>query len=800
MIRSAGNYHLLLRFCSSPFMKTNFSLILSIAIAAHLCAIEAPPESDPTVKQRGPFYSGCIRWRSEEDVIGYKGMVITLGKDANAYVCYDSELVRMSLGWVTNGKRFGLTVPRFNAPPPTVAGTPIFGTAKMPGWASDGVFADPRKDKRGPLPREWAHHKGIYVHGKQVLLHHSVGAVDVLELPGFERVEQWPVFTRTFQTAQDARDLALTVLYVPGAVLDPAESGVIVRNPANGESHVVACEGGVAATWEVREGSVILKLASVVANQPFRLDIAALGKAKDAPNDALALSPVPLDLREFTHGSAPLWPKPVLTKGERAKDDAAYVVDRISEPAKNPWKADTLFGGFDFFDNGRAAICTAQGEVWVVSGIDDSLQKLSWRRFASGLFQPLGVRIVRGDVYVIGRDQITKLRDLNNDGEADLYENFNNDTILSTNPADYSLDLQTDSAGNFYFGKATPWFPDITTPNQGVLFKVSPDGKKSDIIATGLRVPNGVAISPSDEIAVSENQGHWQPSSKVNLIRPGGFYGMMPSAQRDIEMNWGDKTINVNPSDPAVRKELGFTGYGPKNPVPTLLYDRPLAWLPYGVDNSSGAPFWAVTDKWGPLSNQLLFTSYGRCLLFATLRHKVGELEQGAMVPMNLSFDTGIMRGRVSPRDGQVYVAGLRGWLTTAQRPGGLYRVRYTDKPAHQPVDFAVRTNDVDIRFSDPLDSSTATDVANYTAERWNYFWSGAYGSAEYSVTHPKVPKHDTLTIKSAHLSSDGRTLALDIADMRKSHQLQLNMKLHTADGTAIERVIYITVPVLATP
>ena len=556
----------------------------------------------------------------------YKGIVITLGKDANAYVCYDSELVRMSLGWVADGKRFGLTVPRFNSPPPRVAGTLVFGTATMPGWASGGKFADPRDGKRGPLPKDWAHHKGLYVHGRQVVLNYSVGAVDVLELPDFERVEQWPVFTRTFQTAQNATDLALTVLHVPGAVLEPAESGMIVRNPATGQSYLVACEGGGGATWEVRKGSVILKLASVVANQPFRLDIASLGKTNEAPNDALALSPVPADLRELTQGRAPLWPQPVVTKGERAKDDAAYVVDRITEPAKNPWKADTLFGGFDFFADGRAAVCTAQGEVWVVSGIDDTLEKLSWRRFASGLFQPLGLRIVRDEVYVIGRDQITRLRDLNGDGEADLYENFNNDTILSSNAADYNLDLQTDSAGNFYFGKATPWFPDITTPHQGVIFKVSPDGAKSEIIATGLRVPNGLAVSPSGEIAVSENQGHWQPSSKVNLIHPGGFYGMMPSAQREIEMTWGDKTITVNPSDPAVRKELGFTGYGPKNPVPTRLYDRPLAWLPYAVDNSSGAPFWAVTDKWGPLSGQLLFTSYGRCALFATLRHKVGEI------------------------------------------------------------------------------------------------------------------------------------------------------------------------------
>ncbi len=246
--------------------------ILFFAIDVNVRAVEAPPEEDPTVKQRGPFYSGCIRWRSDEDVIGYKGMVITLGKDADAYVCYDSELVRLSLGWVSDGKRYGLQVPRFNAPPPTVAGTVVWGTAKTPGWASDGIFADPRDGKCGPLPKEWAHHKGLYVHGDQVVLNYSVGAVDVLELPGFERVERWPVFTRTFQTATNATDLALTVLHVPGAVLEPMESGMIVRNPTSGEIILVACEGG---------GPAALKNTPAMTNtvQPARRRVAGIGRS-----------------------------------------------------------------------------------------------------------------------------------------------------------------------------------------------------------------------------------------------------------------------------------------------------------------------------------------------------------------------------------------------------------------------------------------------------------------------------------------------------------------------------------------
>jgi len=761
-------------------------------------AIEAPPEEDPTAKKRGPVFSGGIRWRNQEDVIAYKGLVLTLGEKRNAFVCYDTELLRFSLGWVNDGKRFGLTVPKFNTPKPQVAGTAVFGAARAPGWAKEGGFDDPRMGKRGSLPTDWAHHKGFYQHGRQVVLHSTVGAVEMLELPGFASVEGRPVFTRTIQPLQDAPTLVINLMHVPGAELSEAEMGVNVRSTKTGQMYLVACEGGTGAEWKMRGDSLTLKLASAAANAPFRIAIASLGKTGEIPpNDVLALPPVPADLRPLTQGGPVLFPDVVTTQGERAADDAAYVVDRLTEPAKNPWNADVLFGGFDFFDDGRAAVCTAQGEVWIVSGIDEGLQKLEWRRFASGLFQPLGLKIVRGEVHVGGRDQITRLRDLNGDGEADHYANLNNDALLGTNGAEYSIDLQTDSAGNFYFGKATSYRPDIQHPHEGVLFKVSRDGAKSEIIATGFRVPSGIAIGPQDEIAVSDQQGHWMPSSKLSVIRPGGFYGMMPAAQREIELKWRGETIRANPSDPAVRKEFGFTGWGPANPMPARSFDLPLAWLPYLVDTSSGAPFWAVTDQWGPLGGHLLFTSYGRCALFATLRHKVGDREQAAMVPLGLRFGTGIQRGRVNPRDGQVYLAGLRGWLTTAQKDGGLYRVRHTAQPAHLPVDFKATKAGVELRFSDALDPACLDDLKRIAAQRWNYYYSGNYGSLEYSVTSPKKPERETVAVKAARFGDDARTLTLDLADMRASHQLQLDLKLRTADGADITRTLHLTIPVL---
>src|SRR5439155_4982795 len=99
--------------------------------------------------------------------------------------------------------------------------------------------------------------------------------------------------------------------------------------------------------------------------------------------------------------------------------DGPYTIDVLPLPDDNPWRSWMRPGGFDFFADGRrAAVCTWQGDVWVVDGLGGQSGQLSWRRIASGLFQPLGLKIVAEKIYVTCRDQITVLHDLNGDGEA----------------------------------------------------------------------------------------------------------------------------------------------------------------------------------------------------------------------------------------------------------------------------------------------------------------------------------------------------------------------------------------------
>ena len=202
------------------------------------------------------------------------------------------------------------------------------------------------------------------------------------------------------------------------------------------------------------------------------------------------------------------------------------------------------------------------------------------------------------------RDQITHLHDLNNDGEADFYENFNNDCQVSPSFHEFTFDLQRDSKGNFYYSKAGPVKPggrgwQTITANNGAILKVSPDGKNFSVYASGLRAPNGVGVGPNGELVVSDNQGNWIPSSKVNWVKRGGSYGFAPHSKRDD----ADKR-----------------------------FDPPMLWLPHSVDRSTGQPSWVTSDNFGLPRGTMLLTSYGNASLFIMLHEDVGGRKQAGAV------------------------------------------------------------------------------------------------------------------------------------------------------------------------
>ncbi len=82
----------------------------------------------------------------------------------------------------------------------------------------------------------------------------------------------------------------------------------------------------------------------------------------------------------MTAGGPRHWGDALETKGTLGTGNGAYVVDSLNPPEKNPYHSWLRFAGLDFFPDGRAAACTWNGDVWIISGIDDKLEHVTWKQ------------------------------------------------------------------------------------------------------------------------------------------------------------------------------------------------------------------------------------------------------------------------------------------------------------------------------------------------------------------------------------------------------------------------------------
>jgi hypothetical protein len=714
---------------------------------------KAPKVEGPwTRMDYGPFI--CATIKLADDNYALKGISIHLGDKDEAAMVFDTDLLRFGAGWT--GDFLDLTNVAFSGQHgvnSTPAGKIMFVSPQLPGamqgQPSERIAKDPRPKPFGPIPHDWAKYKGLYLHGKRVVLHYTVGNVDVLDTPWAQSVDGKTVLTRTIKLS--ASDQPLTML---------------IDKPGEDEAPALAASAGVQV--QSLDGNRYVVFPARQSATTYRIAIAPDSALKPADLDHVVAQNEDVDA--LIQPGPARWTIPVITKGEVATSTTQpYVLDTITAPEENPWHSWLRFGGFDFFSDGRAAVSTWSGDVWLVSGIDSKLDKITWKRFATGLFQPLGLKIVDDQVYVLGRDQITKLIDNNHDGEADSYECFNNDCQVSSSFHEFAFDLQTDSKGNFYYTKAGPVNPggrgwQIITDNNGDMLRVSKDGSKFEVFASGLRAPNGMSIGPDDQITVADNEGTWVPACRLSFVRPGS----------DM---------------------LGVPDLSHANPPPKK-FDPPICWLPHGdVDNSSGGQVWVTSDKWGPFKDRLLHMSYGTCSLFLAMYEKVDDTVQGGVVKFpDLPFITGIDRGRFNPVDHQLYVTGRRGWQTTAVKDCGFQRVRYTGAPVHMPSELHVKKDGVSITFTTPVDSRSAVDPGNWNIEQWNYHWSSDYGSAEWSVMDPKEKGHDGVDVEKVTISPDKKTVFLKLDEVIPVMQMKIQMKIKSADGNAMNYAIYNTI------
>ena len=659
------------------------------------------------------------------DNIAQKGIAMRLDdgpggvSKGRAWMIYDHDTMRVATattgGFVdwkgiafdgSHGSHTGLTGERH------------FINPTGPGW-SLGEFEDTRaaaKDGKKYGPHAGLKFAGLYTHQNKIVIAADIYGTRVLESPAWLDYGTTPVFVRTINVAESKQPLWLRVT--------PENVNVVLR----GEGRLTK-DGGF---W-------VAKLPSEAKAQLF------ISKVDPASLDTLAKTfAAPLDLTPLTQGGPSKWPQVVTTTSVAGKEDGAFAADDFTLPLDNPFQSWMRPGGFDFTPDGKAAIVAMwNGDVWRVDGVmDKAPAKLTWRRIASGLFQPLGVKFRGEELFITCRDQLARLRDLNGDGETDFIECFNDDAQVTEHFHEFAMGLQTDAAGNFYYAKSGRHALDSVVPQHGTLLKVSADGTKTEILATGFRAANGVCLNDDGTFFVTDQEGFWTPKNRINRVKVGGFYGNM----------YGYTNV-TDTSDSAM--------------------EQPLVWVTNDKDRSPAELVWVPKNTWGTLGGSLLNLSYGTGRAFIVPHEEVNGQWQGAVCELPMpAFATGIMRGRFGS-DGALYTCGMFAWAGNATSPGGFHRIRRTDRPAQAPVAVQATKGTLSVTFSDPI-STPACSMKVWTLQR-----TKNYGSKHHD-------EHE-LTIQAVKLSGDKRTVILDIPDLAPTQCYELKIGDRVLHGTIHE-------------
>jgi glucose/arabinose dehydrogenase/cytochrome c2 len=745
-------------------MFARLRLLFAIALGPVACTFAANPAvSDPYgewLEADAPFFSSVLDARkagtpSSASNLTPRGIVLHAGGDA--WVCFDPDLMRVAAVWRGSGVTPVALAPgsyhasdRKTTPGqeklPEPAGKVLLANGIYPGWqlGERATFTDPRSPApspdeigRGPIDADQARFSALRLTQDGVVLAYTVGNSTVREWIEAGRENDGVSINRHLEIS--ARATAVTL------VVGTAAPGFAVTLTNADGSHAVLLSGA-----KLPDGTTatLVRIPAGTSAAHFCVSLAPAG-AKPAPVRAIpAAQP------------ATRWAGTVSTPVTRAPDSGAYVVDEIELPSRNPWRRAIRASDIQFLADGTAFVVTLDGDVWRVRGLNAADDHAEWRRFASGLHEPMTLAIRDGEVFAFDRNGIWRLRDTDGNGEADVHELFANAFGQTADYREFPSTLRLGPVGEFYIAKGGQQATNEGKHNGSVL-RISADGRTVSRLGYGFRQPN-LSVNPRTGLVIaSDQQGNYVPSTPLHIVRDNQFYGFL---------------------SPMAPKE--------KYPAPIA---EPLTWIPHPVNASAISQVWLFDARMGALNDSLVHIGFNRPELFRVLLNERTKRTQAAVVSITQAFPFPPLNGSVNPKDGQLYVAGFQvvGWGTTSTRLAGLGRVRYTGLPSTLPREVVPMEQGVLLRFDVPLDRRTATDPASYTLGSWHYERTWKYGSPQLKADGK--PGQDWMGASAAHVSRDGRSVFLVVPGMKPVMQMRVGWSLATADGRRFTDNAYFT-------
>lgn len=401
-------------------------------------------------------------------------------------------------------------------------------------------------------------------------------------------------------------------------------------------------------------------------------------------------------------------------------------------------------GGMDFLPDGRLLVSTwdSIGGVYAISGLESKdTSKIVVAKIASGLMEPLGLKTVGSNIFVLQKQELTQLIDHSHDGIIDEYRTICNSFDASPDFHEYSYGLVFEK-GHFYanLGLAMRLMAhELQLPDRGSTIRITMDGQY-EILANGLRQPNGIELGPEGDIFVTENQGEWVPACKIIALKPGGFYG--------CQLRTGNR----------------HTG---------KFIDPPAVWLPQDeIANSPGQPLFVPS---GRFAGQLLFGDVSHGGIKRVFLEKVNGQWQGVVFRFAQGFESGINRMVWGP-DGALYVGGvgMNGGWGWKDLTSGLQRLLPNSNPVFEMNAIRALPDGLDIEFTEPLEHF---DVNQIEIKQWTYEVTPRYGCPKLEET--------TLKPEGFFLSQNGKRLHLPLPGIKAGYvvYLRLDASLKSIQG-----------------
>ena len=701
-----------------------FRVFLSV-LSGGLPAGAASPFFDPTM----PVHGSPVNGGGSAGIIA-RGLLVQAG--GGEWVVFDQDLLRPAL-WVhaEQGKPPVSLVMMAQAswekptrkggvrqPEPAEGSIPLAPPLPGVGNAPDDLLVDPRPvhgndPGRGGLEASGRRFAGYQLAGKAgVLVYENQGT----------RISEWYEADRRSLKRHLAVAGGGEILFLVAAgdfkIATPREAGSEKLQVSSNHPGLIL---------EARDGKLFARLAASKQERRVTLSYGTEKAATAAKTPAVpAASPA-------------RWKQGVETRiQEAAKRGPGWAMDSIGLPENNPFKRRVRPADLVFLSPERAAVVTFEGDVW---RLDLAGSRVRWTRVAAGLCEPLSIEQVGGVVQVFTRNGIVRLRDTNADGETDFYENHSSLVHHTAGTRGYPLDMEVDEKGRTWCSTGGIVTNDKTltnlapaNPHSGAIMMISADGRQLEIVAAHAREPFFTRDPETGRIVMSEQQGHWVPSSGIFPVEPGSSFGFGLQAAKDM-------------TPPAV-------------------------WIPHDQDSSSSSPMWIRGTAFKSWEGGVLGLSYGTGHLFLARPAANWPATEGAVIPLGIDTGLPVLHARSHPGDGSIWFAGFRIYDSRAPALEGIGRLRPSGDLFAAPVNAMVVKEGVILRFDGSLDPASVTPEA-VQAKEWQYRRSSGYGS-------PRLKRDgkngvDPVATGATSLSKDGKSVFIHIPGLRPTMQLEIS-------------------------